>query len=220
MSARQNKKRKGRNNVNNRERTVTTFTEDPNTSFLVPLPSEEPAGTNLMSSPFSVASSSANNNSNNNNVSFQIPANFGMSYNYMATMHGPNTQQQQQQQQQQLFPPQVMLPPGKNDLEVLENLKNIIKSGQHQYYRPIPQPLALASLYLGPHSHPEQQEFHSYDNEDSNRQSDKDSSWKSTIQIIPNVCLTPNFLVNKFIYLFRIETLPLSLVHRKSIPLP
>jgi hypothetical protein len=154
MSARQNKKRKGRNNVNNRERTVTTFTEDPNTSFLVPLPSEEPA---LMSSPFSVASTSATTNSNNN---FQ---NFGMSYSFHA--HGPNSQpqqgQQQQQQQQQFFPPQVILPPGKNDLEVLENLKSIIKEGQHEFYRAIPQPAALASLYLGPTSsqvppHPEQ----------------------------------------------------------------
>lgn len=173
MSARQNKKRKGRNNLNNRERTVTTFTEDPNTSFLVPLPSEEPAGaTTLMSSPFSVASSS--------NVPFQIPAGFGM---YMAPMHGPNTQQQpqqqQQSQQQQFFPSQVMLPPGKNDLEVLENLKALIKQGQHEFYRATPQPAALASLYLGPATglpHPEQQhpDYHSpyrYDNsapEDSN----------------------------------------------------
>jgi hypothetical protein len=158
MSARQNKKRKGRNNVNNRERTVTTFTEDPNTSFLVPLPSEEPA----LSSPFSVASTSATNNPNSN---FQ---NFGMSYNFHA--HGPSSQpqqaqqqqqHQQQQQQQQFFSPQVILPPGKNDLEVLENLKSIIKEGQHEFYRAIPQPAALASLYLGPTSsqvlpHPEQ----------------------------------------------------------------
>ncbi|KAG2365389.1 hypothetical protein BDR07DRAFT_669418 [Suillus spraguei] len=155
MSARQNKKRKNRNNVNNRERTVTTFTEDPNTSFLVPQPSEEPA----LSSPFSVASTSATNNPNNNNNSFQ---NFGMSYNFHP--HGPNSQPQQQgqqQQQQQFFSPQVILPPGKSDLEVLENLKSIIKEGQHEFYRAIPQPAALASLYLGPTSsqvlpHPEQ----------------------------------------------------------------
>ncbi|KAG2074067.1 hypothetical protein BDR04DRAFT_226229 [Suillus decipiens] len=156
MSARQNKKRKNRNNVNNRERTVTTFTEDPNTSFLVPQPSEEPA----LSSPFSVASTSATSNSNNNNNnSFQ---NFGMSYSFHP--HGPNNQPQQQgqqQQQQQFFSPQVILPPGKSDLEVLENLKSIIKEGQHEFYRAIPQPAALASLYLGPTSsqvlpHPEQ----------------------------------------------------------------
>ncbi|KAH7916595.1 hypothetical protein BJ138DRAFT_289681 [Hygrophoropsis aurantiaca] len=146
MSARQNKKRKGRNNVNNRERTVTTFTEDPNTSFLVPLPSEEPAGTNLMSSPFSVASSGGGSN-NVPSSGFQIPANFGMNYNFMSgSMHG-----QQQQQQQQYFPQQQpILPPGKNDLEVLENLKTLIKEGQHEFYRAVPQPAALASLYLGP----------------------------------------------------------------------
>src|SRR5258708_2231582 len=42
MSTRQNnkKQRKGRNNANNRERTVTTLTEDPNTPYLIPTPSE------------------------------------------------------------------------------------------------------------------------------------------------------------------------------------
>lgn len=53
-----------------------------------------------------------------------------------------------------------MLPPGKNDLEILENLKTIIKEGQHEFYRAVPQPAALASLYLGPlpqvQPHPEQ----------------------------------------------------------------
>lgn len=43
----------------------------------------------------------------------------------------------------------IVLPPGKNDLEILENLKQIIKNGQHEFYRAIPQPAALASLYLG-----------------------------------------------------------------------
>lgn len=39
--------------------------------------------------------------------------------------------------------------PGKDDLEKLENLKRIIKSGQHEFYRAIPQPEALAKLYMG-----------------------------------------------------------------------
>lgn len=43
----------------------------------------------------------------------------------------------------------IVLPPGKSDLEILENLKQIIKNGQHEFYRAIPQPAALASLYLG-----------------------------------------------------------------------
>lgn len=41
--------------------------------------------------------------------------------------------------------------PGDNDLEVLENLKRMIKNGQHEIYRPIPRPDALANLYMGPH---------------------------------------------------------------------
>ncbi|KAH0828091.1 hypothetical protein J3R83DRAFT_3750 [Lanmaoa asiatica] len=122
MSTRQNKKRKGRNHVNNRERTVTTFTEDPNTAFLVPLSSEDPPA--VLSSPFS-------------------PSSFSMNYqNYITP------------QQQQFFQP--VLPPGKNDLEILENLKTIIKDGQHEFYRAVPQPAALASLYVGHIPHPDQ----------------------------------------------------------------
>ncbi|KAF8444929.1 hypothetical protein L210DRAFT_3308451, partial [Boletus edulis BED1] len=118
MSARQNKKRKGRNHVNNRERTVTTFTEDPNTSFLVPFSSEEPPATFTSST-------------------------FPMPYqNYIAS------------QQQQFYQP--VLPPGKNDLEILENLKSIIKEGQHEFYRAAPQPAALATLYMGHIPHPDQ----------------------------------------------------------------
>ncbi|KAF9497915.1 hypothetical protein BDN71DRAFT_510852 [Pleurotus eryngii] len=51
---------------------------------------------------------------------------------------------------QQFSPtPQMVLPPGENDLEILEKLKDIIKNGQHEFYRAVPQPRALASLYLG-----------------------------------------------------------------------
>lgn len=35
-----------------------------------------------------------------------------------------------------------------NDLDILENLKEFIKSGQHEFYRSEPRPSALASLYL------------------------------------------------------------------------
>lgn len=144
MSARQNKKnRKGRNNPNNRERTVTTLTEDPNTPYLVPTPSEEPA---IMSSPFSVASSSGNNPASS---AYQPPSNyatFGYSNSFGNTM---------QHQQQQFFPQpqqqsQNILPLGRNDLEILENLKELIKSNQHEVFRAIPQPAALANVYLGP----------------------------------------------------------------------
>ncbi|KAG5653438.1 hypothetical protein H0H81_000440 [Sphagnurus paluster] len=160
-AARQNKKqRKGRNNPNNRERTVTTLTEDPNTPYLVPTPSEEPAGASLMSSPFSVASSSAGNAPSSS--AYQAPSSyaafgFNTTFGTPGTHAPPHTQTQPQQQQQQPFYPQQqqsplgppMLPPGRNDLEILENLKQIIKAGQHDKFRAIPQPLALASIYLG-----------------------------------------------------------------------
>ena len=160
MSARQNKKqRKGRGNVHQRERTVTTLTEDPNTHYLVPTPSEEPAGASL-----------SFNNSKMQNV--QMGSSFG-SYQYGSyppfnIMH-PNSQQQQQsflgpsqqqqthpqqpqpqsQPQQQSQPMKPTLPPGKNDLDILQNLKQIIKDGQHPFFRAVPQPAALASIYMG-----------------------------------------------------------------------
>jgi len=172
MSARQNKKqRKGRNNVHQRERTVTTLTEDPNTHYLVPTPSEEPAGPPHMPLPF--------NNPKMHNIqmgsSFQMGANYPYgAYTPFNPMH-PNIQQQQQQQQQQqppffgpsqqqplsqqsqpppqqqsqLQPVKSTLPPGKNDLDILQNLKKIIKDGQHPFFRAVPQPLALASIYMG-----------------------------------------------------------------------
>ena len=48
------------------------------------------------------------------------------------------------QQQEQFY--QLVLPPG---LDILENLKLIIKDGQHEFYRTVSQPAALASLYMG-----------------------------------------------------------------------
>jgi len=134
MSARQNKKqRKGGRGHANRERTVTTLTEAPDTPYLVPTPSEEPA----MSSPFSVASSSAGNQQQQQQPTTPFQANYPFGFNGFM------------QQQQNYYPP-PMLPLGDTDLEILENLKEIIKNGQHECYRAIPQPDALASIYLGP----------------------------------------------------------------------
>ena len=59
------------------------------------------------------------------------------------------TQQPYPQQGQPNRRRSIVLPPGKNDLEILENLKQIIKNGQHEFFRAIPQPAALAGLYLG-----------------------------------------------------------------------
>lgn len=144
MATRQSKKRKGnRQNVRlpsgwirvadflfqliNRERTVTQLTEDPNSAFLVPVPSDD----QLQNPRF-------NNNMQANNFS---------GFNYM---HNPN-----------FAPPaDSYLPPGQNDLEVLEKLKDTIKNGQHEFFRAVPQPSALSRVYMGSASvvapHPEQ----------------------------------------------------------------
>jgi hypothetical protein len=144
MASRQNRKKKGRANQQNRERTVTTLTEDPNTQFLVPTPSEEPAGAN-MSSPFSVSSSSgAGPNTNIPNGNYQqLPSNFAYSgppYNSTYIGHG-------HQQQPQFYQQQLALPSGRDDMEILENLKAQIKAGQHDRFQPTPQPLALLAVY-------------------------------------------------------------------------
>ncbi|KAI6037558.1 hypothetical protein EDC04DRAFT_2121056 [Pisolithus marmoratus] len=142
MPARRTKQRKGPTSVDSR--TVSTLTlDDP------VVPQEDP--TRLMSSPFSVASSSGGTNN------LHVPPRLALSYSY-------NTHQQSPLQQRQgLYHPTSMLPPGKNDLEALENLKSLIKDGQHEIFKAYPKPAALASLYLGPRNglsrvppHPEQ----------------------------------------------------------------
>lgn len=55
-----------------------------------------------------------------------------------------------QHPQQVQFIPDPSLPPGQGDLEALERLKEIIKSNQHEIFRAVPRPAALASLYKGP----------------------------------------------------------------------
>ncbi|PSS05432.1 hypothetical protein PHLCEN_2v3856 [Hermanssonia centrifuga] len=155
MSTRQNKKRKGRGNVLNRERTVTTLTEGTEGSFLSTT-SEEPHP-NLMSSPFSVASSTAGP-SLSPSLAFMTPnfSGFTNSYSYIGSMPGPTFSPQQSQSH--FFSAQPP-PAGQNDLEILERLKETIKNNQHEYFQPVPRPAALASIYLGPRHvppHPEQ----------------------------------------------------------------
>lgn len=145
MASRLNRKKKGRANQQNRERTVTTLTEDPSTQFLVPTPSEEPAGAN-MSSPFSISSSSGGGTNNNApnvpNGTYQTPGNFGYQGPY------PNGNDNYMEAgQQQPYIPQVTMPLGKDDYERLENLKAMIKSGQHDRYQPIPKPIPLLDVY-------------------------------------------------------------------------
>ncbi|EIM81035.1 uncharacterized protein STEHIDRAFT_67290 [Stereum hirsutum FP-91666 SS1] len=155
MSTRQNKKRK---NKVIRERTVTTLTgaedvSDPSlhppasaSSFLGPQATED----QLVSSPFSVASSSGGNPSLPS-AGFQMPTPFS-SFGYNPNMPGmqlPYTPTHSQ------FFPDPSLPPGRSDLEVLERLKETIRRNEHEIFRPIPQPAALASVYKGPLTFPQ-----------------------------------------------------------------
>ncbi|KAL1742193.1 hypothetical protein HDZ31DRAFT_43761 [Schizophyllum fasciatum] len=59
-------------------------------------------------------------------------------------MH-PQLPMQQPQQQ----PQQAERIPGKDDYELLKQVKDAILSGQHEHYKPIPQPVALADVYMG-----------------------------------------------------------------------
>jgi hypothetical protein len=163
MSTRQNnkKQRKGRNNANNRERTVTTLTEDPNTPYLIPTPSEEPAGS-LMSAFSGPPTGAKMHNMSMGPPGYPLSGNFGgFGYNssFPPIHHQPQQQpyfsppthvQQQPPPQKQPAPNSFKLPPGKNDLEILQKLKKTILENQHPFYRAEPSPSYLASLYKGP----------------------------------------------------------------------
>ena len=141
---------------------MTTLTEDPNTHYLVPTPSEDPGGGSL-----------SFNNPKMHNIQMGSPFPMGGSFQYGSyppfnSIHPNGIQQQQQQQaffgpsqqqqplpqsqpqQSQSQPMKPNLPPGKDDLDILQNLKKIIKDGQHPFFRAVPQPAALASIYMGP----------------------------------------------------------------------
>ncbi|TFK82529.1 hypothetical protein K466DRAFT_666461 [Polyporus arcularius HHB13444] len=181
MATRQNKKRKGRNPLP-RERTVTTLTDGTDGPF-ISSPVDDYPSASLMSSPFAVSTpiTTAAQPPGISPAPFPIPpfsAPFSYSFSHipsvMPSIGGPF---QQQHPQPQFFLPatqqqspvsnqsQQQLPPGENDLEILERLKETIKSNHHEFFRPVPQPAALASIYLGTKSlsapshvppHPEQ----------------------------------------------------------------
>ncbi|KZT65348.1 hypothetical protein DAEQUDRAFT_636114, partial [Daedalea quercina L-15889] len=157
MSARQiNKKRKARN-VINRERTVTTLTEGPESAFLVPTPTEEPPAV-LMSSSFPLPSPVPPNMQ----PGFQMgPGDFGhfpysVNTPYIGAMGPPNFPPQHPTPAQFFHGPQPPLdaPLGDGDLEILENLKQKIKNGQHEVFKAVPNPTFLANLYMGPRKAP------------------------------------------------------------------
>ncbi|KAI0779258.1 hypothetical protein C8Q74DRAFT_1216823 [Fomes fomentarius] len=185
MATRQNKKRKGRNNAPPRERTVTTLTDGPDGPFMSS-PADD-SSASLMSPPFSVSSPIPPSPQPPGITPSPFPlqpfsAPFPYSFSHMPSIGSSlsgsfqpqapppqffSSQPSAIQQSTPLAPSQqpADLPQGQNDLEILERLKETIKSNQHELFRPIPQPAALAGVFLGPRStlvsshvppHPEQ----------------------------------------------------------------
>lgn len=132
MSLRHNK----RKNPFHRERTVTTLTEDPTTHLLVPTPTEEPARYPVY--PHQVHDIAQY--TDQDQYYPQEPLDQFNPENYPMPA--------QTQTQTQFYAPQQP----QTDLEVLQNLKEMIKAGQHEFYRAVPQPQALAAIYLGPNA--------------------------------------------------------------------
>ncbi|KAI0699887.1 hypothetical protein C8T65DRAFT_658882 [Cerioporus squamosus] len=173
MATRQNKKRKGRNNAPPRERTVTTLTDGADGPFMSS-PVDEHTSASLMSPPFAVSTPipPVAQPPGISPAPFPIPP-FSAPFSYSFSHMPPVAPFQPPQFFPQAIHPQSpvlnhsqpSLPPGQNDLEILERLKETIKSNHHEFFRPVPQPAALASIYLGPKSssapshvppHPEQ----------------------------------------------------------------
>ncbi|KAI0328341.1 hypothetical protein GY45DRAFT_1326480 [Cubamyces sp. BRFM 1775] len=174
MATRPNKKRKGRNNAPPRERTVTTLTDGPEGSFLSSQLTDDPATAAALISPhlsYPVSPPigsyigiglmdplSAAQDTYSPHSSFSAVNNYTMSsisgpaFNaqHSPPHFYPKSQSQTQPIPANSVPPQQVLPVGQNDLEILERLKETIKKNQHELFRPIPQPAALASVYLGP----------------------------------------------------------------------
>lgn len=180
MTTRQNTRpHRGRGGGPPRERTYTTLTNfsiptavnggpGPATFLTATTASavDDPSAANnsIMSSPFSVASS-ADGSPKYKLYDFSNPAHAYTPYHHgVASMQpgaasGTYGQQQSLQQPPQFYTPPAPPPPGQNDLELLERLKEVIKNNQHDIFRPIPQPAALASLIIGSSTaatHPEQ----------------------------------------------------------------
>ncbi|TDL25943.1 hypothetical protein BD410DRAFT_558097 [Rickenella mellea] len=152
MSTKQGRKRKTR--LTPRERTVLTFTEDPSSHFLVPTSTEEVAG-DLMASSFPVGSSSS---TNTGSVNFPTHGGSfpGFTYtNFPPSINGqPSINSQNQVQQSGIQRAQEgHISTGNSDLDRLERLKKEILDGQNSFYKAVPQPAFLESIYLGREAH-------------------------------------------------------------------
>ena len=183
MATRQNKKRKGRNNAPPRERTVTTLTDGIDGPFQSSQVDDH-SSASLLSPPFAVTPAISASGQPPGIAPGPYPlqpfsAPFSFPFSPMSNLGPPVGAPFQQQHPPPQFYPQpstlqtplapsqqpIVLPSGQNDLEILERLKETIKSNKHEIFRPVPQPAALASVFLGPRSssgssqvppHPEQ----------------------------------------------------------------
>jgi hypothetical protein len=162
MSNRWDKTRKTRKPVQ-RDRTVTALTEDPTTHLLIPTPHEEPVVVALpLSQPFSLVPTGQGSLEPYAMASQNYPPSFGYpSFNTQPIQGQFDGQFTPSQAGNMFFPSGQQMPFGpdggagrqgeQNDLELLENLKQTIKAGQHEFYRAEPNPTALARIYMGPH---------------------------------------------------------------------
>ncbi|KAF5328826.1 hypothetical protein D9619_011508 [Psilocybe cf. subviscida] len=177
--ARHPKARK-RLNPLNRERTVTTLTN--NGHF--PTASEQPAGSFFTPVPY--AAENMSSMAMMNTQGYDMPGPYGYGFETpVAPMYHPNMNNNHSQptlNSQQQQPPafsrrsqrlqhgaprhslhqsgsshdstsnpkdKPALPDGKDDLEILQNLKKLILDNQHPFYKAIPKPEYLAQLYKG-----------------------------------------------------------------------
>ncbi|EEB96280.1 hypothetical protein MPER_04609, partial [Moniliophthora perniciosa FA553] len=137
MSARHAQNKKLRNAKRQRERTVTELTGDSDSLF----------------------NSNHHHHHHHHPLDDDQTMSHGPPHTFLAPAFYTNFMNQSQAATYPTAPqtaPAAMIP-GSNDLEKLENLKNIIKSGQHQLFTTEPKPDALAALYLGQIPHSEQE---------------------------------------------------------------
>ncbi|CDO75274.1 hypothetical protein BN946_scf184497.g5 [Trametes cinnabarina] len=173
MATRPNKKRKGRTNAPPRERTVTTLTHASAGPFSLPPPTlhddlsapdlvaaaaaQRSAAAAALLSPhlsYSVSPPIANFSDHWNALSAPPPS-YPLSFSSNLNTYNPMTPilggpYPPQHSPPHYFPRRTLSSHRQSDLEILEKLKETIKKNQHDIFRPVPQPAALASVYLGP----------------------------------------------------------------------
>ncbi|KAJ3966201.1 hypothetical protein EV361DRAFT_936203 [Lentinula raphanica] len=191
-----------------RDRTVTTLTGNDNKQE--PPPPSSAISNNSISfndepqvfSPLNSTAAAANlGNLHFNQLEVPLAAmspSFGFGFNSFVGPMKPNTlpgNSQQNSSSSYYNQPTPMLPPGKSDLEILENLKERIKKGQHEFFRATPMPELLAGLYLGPSS----QDLDTQEKRSSDSNNDEGNSGKKTSSNATTAVASEN-LSSKIVY--------------------